>query len=233
MSQTPQPNDPQFDDLHRLLAMKRAERPPQETMDNFLGEFHKRLADEQVADAARRANSWWLRLRETLGIAPAVPGDEAFPALRRLLSLKRYEHPSPAYLDNFLMRLNRRLLAEQLHPVAFWVRLRESLTERPLAFAQVGVAFALTFVLTIQFYNHWQRRDASLTAQTSAPTIIAAVPERPVQVIYDDARANTPQEEATDSAVMLVPAIGSRPNVHFVMDRVDITPRIYAASFNY
>ncbi|MBI5686104.1 MAG: hypothetical protein HZC54_13610 [Verrucomicrobia bacterium] len=234
MPQTPQPNDPQFDDLRKLLAMKRAERPPRETMDNFLGEFHKRLADEQAADAARRANSWWLRLRETLGIAPAVPGDEAFPALRRLLSLKRYEHPSPAYLDNFLMRLNRRLLAEQMHPVAFGERLRQSLTERPLAFAQVGVAFALTFVLTIQSYNYWQRRDASVTAHAPAPTIIAAAaPERPVQVIYDDARANVPQEEATDSAVMLVPTIGSRPNVHFVMDRVDITPKVYAASFNY
>ena len=233
MPQTP-PNNPQFDDLRKLLAMKRAERPPQETMDNFLGEFHKRLADEQAADAARRANSWWLRLRERLGIAPAVPGDEAFPALRRLLSLKRYEHPSPAYLDNFLMRLNRRLVAERMHPFSVLAWLRESLTERPVAFAQVGVAFALTFVLTIQFYNYWHRRDAAMTAQASAPTIIAATaPERPVHVIYDDARANAPQDEATDSAVMLVPAVGSRPNVHFVMDRVDITPRVYAASFNY
>ncbi|MCX6900171.1 MAG: hypothetical protein NT105_15925 [Verrucomicrobia bacterium] len=230
MSQTPQPNDPQFDDLRRLLAMKRAERPPQETMDGFLDEFHKRLANEQVADAARRANSWWLRLRERLGIAPAVPGDEAFPALRRLLSLKRYEHPSPAYLDNFLMRLNRRLLAEQMHPVAFWARLRESLTERPLAFAQVGVAFALTFVLTIQFYNYWQRPDVSATAQASAPTIIAAAaPERQVHVTYDDAHV----VDAPDGSVVMLPAGVTHPHVHFVMDHVDFTPKVYAASFNY
>lgn len=233
MSSNRQPNDPQFDDLRRLLAMKRAERPPQESMDGFLAEFHKRLADEQAADAARRANSFWLRLRERLGIPPAVPGDEAFPALRRLLSLKHYERPSPAYLDNFLMRLNRRLLAEQMRPAAFWTRLFQSLTERPFAFAQVGVAFALTFVLTIQFYNYWQRGQVAATVQPATPTIIAAASERPVQVIYDDTRANDRREETVDSAVMLLPAFENQPRVHFVMDRVDITPKVYAASFNY
>ncbi len=233
MSPTQQPNDPQFDDLRRLLAMKRAERPPQETMDGFLSEFHKRLADEQAADAARRANSFWLRVREWLGVPPAVPGDEAFPALRRLLSLKRYEHPSPAYFDNFLMRLNRRLVAEQMQPTAFWTRLARSLTDRPLAFAQVGVAFALTFVLTIQFYNYWQPGQVTARISAPAPTIVAAAPERPVHVIYDDARANDRQEEATDSAVMLLPQIENQPHVQFVMDRVDITPKVYAASFNY
>ena len=167
--------------------------------------------------------------------ATVVPGDEAFPALRRLLSLKRYEQPSPAYFDNFVMRLNRRLLAEQMPPAAFWARLRQSLTQRPLAFAQVAVVGALTFVLTIQFYNQWQRSHPPLTAQTApAPTIIAAaVPERPVHVIYDDARANDRQEEAADSSIMMLPAIESRPHVQFVMDRVDITPKVYAASFNY
>lgn len=225
-----QPNDPRFDDLRRLLAVKRAERPPQETMDNFLGEFHKRLADEQAADTARRANSWLLRLRERLGIAPTVPGDEAFPALRRLLSLKRYEHPSPAYLDNFLMRLNRRLLAEQMPPAALWTRLRQSLGQRPLAYAQIAAAAALVFVLTIQFDNHWQGKQTILAAQTApAPTIIAAAPERQVQVTYDDTRA----EDAPDGSVIMMPAGVTHPRVHFVIDRVDITPRVYAASLNY
>jgi hypothetical protein len=231
MPPTRQPNDPQFDDLRRLLAMKRAERPPQETMDNFLGEFHKRLDDEQAADTARRANSWLLRLRERLGIAPAVPGDEAFPALRRLLSLKRYEHPSPAYLDNFLVRLNRRLIAEQMPPTALWARFRQSLGHRPLAYAQVAAAAALMFVLTLQFNNHWQNKQTALTAQTApAPTIIAAAaPERQVQVTYDDTRA----EDAPDGSVIMMPAGITHPRVHFVIDRVDITPRVYAASLNY
>ena len=230
MSQTPPPNDPQFDDLHRLLAMKRAERPPQETMDGFLAAFHKRLADEQAADAARRANSWWLRLRERLGFAPAVPGDEAFPALRRLVALKRYERPSPAYLDGFLMRLNRRPLAEQMPPAAFWTRLRQSLTERPLAVAQVGVAFALTFVLTIQVYNRWQGGHAPASAQAPVPTIIAAAaPERQVNVVYDDARVL----DAPDGSVVMLPAGVTHPQTHFVMDNVDFTPKVYAVSFNY
>ncbi len=230
MSQTPPPNDPQFDDLHRLLATKRAERPPQETMDGFLGEFHKRLADEQAADAARRANSWWLRLRERLDIAPAVPGDEAFPALRRLVALKRYERPSPAYLDNFLMRLNRRMLAEQMSPVAFLARLRQSLAERPFAVAQVAVACVLTFALTIQVYNRWQGGHGPSIAQAPAPTIIAAAaPERQVNVIYDDARA----ADAPDGSVVMLPAGVTHPQTHFVMDSVDFTPKVYAVSFNY
>jgi hypothetical protein len=228
MSRTPSPNDPQFDELRRLLAAKRAERPPQETMDGFLGEFHKRLADEQIAAAARRANSWWLRLRERLGVAPAVPGDEAFPALRRLLALKRYERPSPAYLDNFLMRLNRRMLAGPIRPAAFWTWVRQSLATRPLAVAQVGVAFAL--MLTIHFYDRGQDGRAPLVAQTPPPVIVAAAsPERQVNVIYDDARA----VDAPDGSVVMLPAGVTHPQTHFVMDHVDVTPKVYAVSFNY
>ena len=230
MSQTPQPNNPQFDALRRLLAAKRTERPPQETMDGFLGEFHKRLADEQAAEAARHANTWWLRLRERLGLAPAVPGDEAFPALHRLLSLKRFEQPSPAYFDNFVMRLNRRLVAEHRPSPASWARLRESLTERPMALVQVGVAFALTFALTIQFHDYWQSRRVPASAQAPTPTIIAsAVPERDVHVTYDDARAM----DAPDSSVVMLPAGVTHPDIHFVMDHVDFKPQVYAASFNY
>ena len=92
------------------------------------------------------------------------------------------------------------------------------------------MAFALTFALTIQFYNHWQRSHAPVSAQAPAPTIIAAAaPERQVHVTYDDAHAmDTP-----DGSVIMLPAGATRPHVHFVMDRVDITPRVYAASFNY
>lgn len=230
MSRTPSPNDPQFDDLQRLLAMKRAEQPPQETMNGFLTEFHKRLADEQAADAARRANSWWLRLRERLGVAPAVPGDEAFPVLCRLLALKRFEQPSPGYFDNFLMRLNRRLLAEQMHPAAFGAWLRRLFTDRPLAVVQVGVAFAITFVLTVQVYEHWQPGRVVAGSQAPAATIVAtAAPEHQVNVIYDDARA----EDAPDGSVVMLPAGVTHPQTHFVMDQVDFTPKVYAVSFNY
>ena len=230
MSQTPAPNDPQFDDLRRLLAMKRAEQPPPETMNGFLSEFHKRLADEQAADTARRANSWWLRLRERVGLAPAVPGDEAFPMLRRLLALKRYEQPSPAYFDNFLMRLNRRLLSEQMHPVTFGTWLREVFTERPRALVQVGVAFALTFALVIRFHDGGQGAQPLQAAKAPATTIVASTtPERQVNVVYDDTRA----EDSPDGSVVVFPAGVTHPQTHFVMDRVDFTPKVYAVSFNY
>jgi uncharacterized protein YjlB len=113
----------------------------------------------------------------------------------------------------------------------FWARLRQSLGQRPLAFAQVAAAAALVFLVTIQVYNHWQNKQAVLTAQTAtAPTVVAtAAPERQVQVTYDDSRA----EDAPDGSVVMLPAGVTHPRVHFVMDRVDITPRIYAASFNY
>ena len=47
-------DDPGFEKLARLLALKRHERPPQPYFDNFLAEFHRRQRVEPI-----RARGWW------------------------------------------------------------------------------------------------------------------------------------------------------------------------------
>ena len=53
------PNDPEFDKLHRLLALKRYERPPQGYFDRFPDEFRRRQRTEPL-----RQPSWWEQLAE-------------------------------------------------------------------------------------------------------------------------------------------------------------------------
>jgi len=50
-----------------------------------------------------------------------------------------------------------------------------------------------------------------------------------VHVTYDDAHA----VDASDGSVVMMPAGVTHPHIHFVMDHVDFTPKVYAASFNY
>ena len=44
--------------------------------------------------------------------------------LRRLLALKRYEQPAPAYFHGFLDEFHRRLQAETTSPASLWMRLK-------------------------------------------------------------------------------------------------------------
>ncbi|MGD0016192.1 MAG: zf-HC2 domain-containing protein [Verrucomicrobiia bacterium] len=44
--------------------------------------------------------------------------------LRRLLTLKRYEQPAPAYFHGFLDEFHRRLQAETTSPASLWMRLK-------------------------------------------------------------------------------------------------------------
>ncbi|MCX7826958.1 MAG: hypothetical protein N2689_15600 [Verrucomicrobiae bacterium] len=172
------PDDPQFDDLRRLLALKRHEAPPKETMDGFLAEFHRRQEEDRAAEIARQANRWSLRLREWLGIPPTVPGDEAFPALRRLLALKRYETPPAAYFENFLARLRWRMVAQQEQPVTFRARWRESLTARPAVVAQLAVATAVLVLLAGVAADRWTRPPTAPWEAGPATAVPRRTPRR-------------------------------------------------------
>ncbi|MBM3888614.1 MAG: hypothetical protein FJ388_05755 [Verrucomicrobia bacterium] len=235
MSTTPQqPDDPRFDDLRRLLALKRHETPPKETMDGFLSEFHRRQEEDRAAEIARQANRWSLRLREWLGIPPSVPGDEAFPALRRLLALKRYEAPPAVYFENFLARLRWRMAAQHEQPATFWARWREALTVRPAVVAQLAVATTVVVLLAGLAVDRWTRQ---LTAKSEfGPMTVVSAPashEEPVRVVYVDAATEPRQEEPVETPVMKLPFPEARPGVHFVSDSVDFSPRQYATLVHY
>jgi hypothetical protein len=235
MSTNPQqPDDPRFDDLRRLLALKRHETPPKETMDGFLTEFHRRQEEDRAAEIARQANRWSLRLREWLGIPPSVPGDEAFPALRRLLALKRYEAPPAVYFENFMARLRWRMAAQHEHPATLLARWREALAVRPVAVAQFAVATVAVLVLATVAVDRWPRPQVA-KSEFGPMTVVSAPASReaPVRVVYADAATEPRQEEQVETPIMKLPFPEIRPGVHFVSDTVDFSPRQYATLVHY
>lgn len=85
--------DPQFDKLRRLLAVKRHERPPSDYFENFLGEFHRRQRAEPLHHAG-----WWEQLREFFRAEPLLAARYALgSAIAVLLCVNIYymTHPSP------------------------------------------------------------------------------------------------------------------------------------------
>jgi hypothetical protein len=234
MANTPQhPDDRQFDELRRLLAMKRHEQPPRRRMDGFVSEFHRRLAADRAAEISRRAAHPWLRLREWLGMPPAVPGDESFDALRRLLALKRYEQPTRAYLAGFVTQFHRRLRESENPAPGFIARLRVTFGDRPFAAAQFAGACLLAVALTVAT-GLYRQRDAGQPAYrivASAAMDDAREAALPVHYVLDSADGNS--EEVLDASVLKLPTFTPKPAVHFVMDSVDLTPRVYETAFNF
>lgn len=232
-----QPDGRQFDALRELLAQKQSEQPPKPVMDNFVAEFHRRLADDRAAALARRACRPWLRLLEWIGLPPAVPGDEAFAALRRLLSLKRYERPAAEYLAGFVAQFHRRLRESELARTGFAPQLRALIAERPFAVAQFAGACLVAALLGLSAgaYQYWQhQRAAQFAAAQRAPIIVAsamAEPAAPVHYVFDN--TDTARDEAPDPSVFRVPATPRMQRVQFVMDHVEPHARIHEASYNF
>jgi hypothetical protein len=87
-------NDPQFDKLRRLLALKRYQRPPPQYFENFLDEFHRRQRAEPI-----RVAGWWERFVELLRGEPLLIARYALAtAALVLLCLNAYfiSHPTAA-----------------------------------------------------------------------------------------------------------------------------------------
>ncbi len=62
--------DPNFDQLRRLLKLKRHEQPPPRYFNDFSTQVVARL---QAAQAASAYQSWWQRLWAGLELRPVVP----------------------------------------------------------------------------------------------------------------------------------------------------------------
>jgi hypothetical protein len=63
-------DDPNFDQLRRLLKLKRHEQPPPRYFNDFSSQVVARLQEAQAASAGQ---SWWQRLWEGLELRPVVP----------------------------------------------------------------------------------------------------------------------------------------------------------------
>ncbi len=73
-------NNPEFDKLRRLLAIKRRERPPQSYFDGFLSEFHRRQRAEPI-----RRRGWWEQLSEFFRAEPLLAARYALATAAVLL----------------------------------------------------------------------------------------------------------------------------------------------------
>jgi hypothetical protein len=94
--------DEQFDDIAKLLRLKKYEQPPPAYFENFLHEFHRRQRDELLRQplwriALQRAHDFMLSLN--------VPALTSYPAaatavlvVAAVISLKIYQTPTaPSY----------------------------------------------------------------------------------------------------------------------------------------
>jgi hypothetical protein len=91
-------NQPNEDDIGKLLRLKRYEQPPPGYFDNFLHEFHRRQRDELLKQplwriCLQRAQDFMFRLN--------VPGLTSYPAAvtallicAAIISLKIYQGPA-------------------------------------------------------------------------------------------------------------------------------------------
>ncbi|MGD1019031.1 MAG: hypothetical protein ABSA12_06900 [Verrucomicrobiia bacterium] len=169
--------------------------------------------------------------------------------LQRLLALKRYEQPSPEYLDNFLSEFHGRLMAET-QQAAWWERalrgIDSLLVVGTMRVWRYGVASAMgvAVVMSVMWMSVRQMNapDGALdqtaaanpslvladSQATPAPShsvtdsIVAPVPASLQAVPGDDQLASA---GSVDSAQALVRADYTAPR--YVLDRIEVTPASY------
>jgi hypothetical protein len=169
--------------------------------------------------------------------------------LQRLLALKRYERPAPAYFNNFLSEFHRRLLAEA-EQAGWWERVSgrvddllavKSMRVWRYRFASaMGVAVVMGVIwMGVRQTNDpagatgqaasanpsWvvAETDAMLPPPHSTPSTIAA----PIPSVWHVASAD--YQPATAGSVVLVPASTRAESIapRYVLDRISVTPASY------
>ena len=165
--------------------------------------------------------------------------------LRRLLALKRYEQPAPAYFQGFLDEFHRRLEAETASPASLWARLKAQwegfrTTTMPVWTLRYGLTGAAG-VLLVAGMAAW------MVVHQTKPTIAERATPIPVQnansasptgglpvLVAQDGAADlalVARDVSTDPTthMVLVPATASAETSapRYVLDHLVITPASY------
>ncbi|HUJ11945.1 MAG TPA: hypothetical protein VL171_18190 [Verrucomicrobiae bacterium] len=100
--------------------------------------------------------------------------------LQRLLALKRYEHPAPAYFDGFLTEFHRRLLAETQPQIAWWERALEGLdgflSAESMQVWRYAVATTLGVTMIVGLMWTGLGQSGETANDASAPNVAANAP---------------------------------------------------------
>lgn len=147
--------------------------------------------------------------------------------LQRLLALKNYEQPAPAYFDNFLTRFHQRLAAEEARPT-FWQRFFSFGDAELLGSWRVGLAGACGLALCAGLL--WIGLRNTNEAIMSATPITVLSP-----VVFTDPAENEPQLRLSDfprqnsGELLAIDTVAAAPAPlpRYVLDRIAITPASY------
>ncbi len=142
--------------------------------------------------------------------------------LRRLLALKRYEQPAPAYFHGFIDEFHRRLQAEATSPASLWMRLKmrwENLWATPpvrvLRYGLAGAAGVLLVAGVVSWMAVHQTKPmvADLGTPLANQNVLASI----------SPTGSSPRIAAEGGATARME--GSAPR--YILDHIAITPVSY------
>ena len=168
--------------------------------------------------------------------------------LQRLLALKRYEHPSPEYYENFLTEFHSRLLAETQPRVRWWKRalggIDDFLSAESMQVWRYGLASATSLAVVVglmwtglrqtnEFADSVDQETAAnsswMVTKTPSPDQQSAPVAATVQLASVSHVALADYQLAMADSVELAPTMARTESTtpQYVLDRISVTPASY------
>lgn len=160
---------------------------------------------------------------------------------QRLLALKRYEHPSPEYFDNFLAEFHRRLVAETQPHAAWWERvlggIDDFLSAEAMQVWRYGLASTLgvSMIVGLMWLGLRQTNDSAgmpdLAAAPNPSLLVIAPPSSQSAPVASSISLVSPVDyqlamaDSADTAPATVRTASTTPQ--YVLDRISVTPASY------
>jgi hypothetical protein len=165
---------------------------------------------------------------------------------QRLLALKRYEHPSPEYFDNFLAEFHSRLVAQTQPRAAWWERVLGGIDDFLSAEAMQVWRYGLASTLGVSMIVGLMWMGLRQTSDFTGTSDLAGAPNPSLMVIAPPSSQSSPEASSTpfaspphvvpvdyqlamadsaDTAPATVRMASTTPQ--YVLDRISVTPASY------
>ncbi len=168
--------------------------------------------------------------------------------LQRVLALKRYEHPSPEYFDNFLTEFHKRLLVETQPQMRWWQRtlggIDDFLSAESMQVWRYGLASALgmTIIVSLMWTGLRETSESAdaigqVARESSSLIMTSRIPAASTPAL-EMAQSQFPGSlhvAPADDQLTLVDMPERLPTVtraessspQYVLDRISVTPASY------